>query len=390
MRRYAVDDEVRVGLQDSVRDWASAGLLSSEQAATLNATLATDLRRAGSMLRLGLALFTVIAGAAAIGFVFLVANLRSEAVIAVMSALLAVAAFVGATVLVRDVRFYRHGVEEALVVGSIGLFGLAAGLLASATFGASADAVVWFVAMTTVAAASWLAYRMFGYQYAAALGTIAMAIAPLTFSGMSDAARHASAALVFAAMALRASMLRRSAADDIAFDDSEVLRATAVACMYLSLNLYADVGLFGRNVPRWFHWSSYVVTWLLPLASLRVSLRDRDRLLRRVSLAALLITIVTNKTYLGWVRQPWDPMLLGALLAAVAIATRRWLLSGEGGERAGYTPRRLTESEAGVMQMVALASVATPSAPSPAPARPADPSVDAGGRSGGAGGGSAF
>ena len=107
------------------------------------------------------------------------------------------------------------------------------------------------------------------------------------------------------------------------------------------------------------------------------------------SLVTAVATLLTNKLYLGWPPQTWDPMLLGALLAIVAVVVRRWLLRGAGGERHGFTPARLLESEADAIRLLGLASVGV---------RPAhegsvsatEPSGFRGGRSGGAGGGNAF
>jgi uncharacterized membrane protein YgcG len=55
-----------------------------------------------------------------------------------------------------------------------------------------------------------------------------------------------------------------------------------------------------------------------------------------------ILTLVTNKPYLGWQRHTWDPMLLGALLIGVALFIRRWLADGPGGIRHGFTAQRLS------------------------------------------------
>ena len=51
----------------------------------------------------------------------------------------------------RDGRFYRHGVEEALAVGGIGLFGFAAGLLATKVFRTSSGSEAWLFGMAVPA-----------------------------------------------------------------------------------------------------------------------------------------------------------------------------------------------------------------------------------------------
>jgi hypothetical protein len=58
-----------------------------------------------------------------------------------------------------------------------------------------------------------------------------------------------------------------------------------------------------------------------------------------------ILTLVTNKPYLGWQRHTWDPILLGALLIGVAVFIRRWLASGPHGIRHGFTAERLSGND---------------------------------------------
>ena len=55
-----------------------------------------------------------------------------------------------------------------------------------------------------------------------------------------------------------------------------------------------------------------------------------------------VLTLVTNKPYLGWPRHTWDPMILGALLFGVALSLRRSLASGSDRIRHGFTAERLS------------------------------------------------
>ena len=69
-----------------------------------------------------------------------------------------------------------------------------------------------------------------------------------------------------------------------------------------------------------------LLVWIIPIFALVVALRARDRLLLDVSMAAVLATVLTNKSYLGLLQQPWDPIIFGVLVSLMAIMIRRWLL----------------------------------------------------------------
>lgn len=389
MRRYAVGDEVRLALARKLRDWSKAGLLAPDDEQTLGTDLVTDLRHTGLMLRFGLAAFTMIAGAASVGFVVLTTDLDSEVAVAIAAAVLGGVALAAATGLVHRFRLYRHGVEEALAMGAVALFGVSAGLLGTEVFGTGSGGPAWLLAMTAVALGAGEAYRRFGFQYAAVMALCAVALLPVAFDAIDVELKRIVAGVVCAAAFVLASRIRRRADDDVRRSDAEVVRAAAVAGLYVSLNAFVLTEPFGRNVDAWFRWSSWGITWLLPFAIGRAAIVERDPLLLRVAMATALGSLLTNKSYLGWQRQSWDPMLLGVLLVGMALGLRRWLATGAGAERNGFTARQLVDSEGATVQLGGLASVAVQPGPTREASEPTDPTFS-GGRSGGAGGGSTF
>lgn len=389
MKLYGVEDEVRLGLARDLRDWRKAGLLTADEEVQLQADVTTDLRRAKIMLRLGLAAFALIAGAAAIGLVFLVTSLDSEVAVSITAFGLGAVAFGAATAIVTRFRMYRYGVEEALALGAVGLWGVGAGLLASGIFRTNSGADAWFFAMAAVTAGCAVAYRRFGFQYAAVGAIVAAALLPMASNAVDVEFKRLFAVLVCTAAFVYASRVRQEADDDVTRADAEVIRAAAAACAYLALNCVLLAEPFGRQVDSWYRWSSWLVTWLLPFLLGRTAVIERDPLLLRVAIATGLASLVSNKAYLGWPRQPWDPMLLGVLLVAGALVLRRWLSSGEGGERHGFTARQLVESEGATIRLASVASVAVQPAPTRAVATP-DDTTFSGGRSGGAGAGTSF
>ena len=128
---------------------------------------------------------------------------------------------------------------------------------------------------------------------------------------------------------------------------------------------------------------------VLPVAGLIASLREKDRPLIIVSLAMAILTLVTNKPYLGWERHTWDPMLLGVALIAVALGFRRWLSRGHDGVRHGFTAARIIVAKEDSALSVLSAAPLPINVHTHAPA-PTAPSGFDGGRSGGAGGGGSF
>jgi uncharacterized membrane protein YgcG len=106
---------------------------------------------------------------------------------------------------------------------------------------------------------------------------------------------------------------------------------------------------------RPFYWATWVLTFCIPPVVLARGLRRKDRFVIAVGGAVAILTLVTNKPYLGWSRHTWDPMLLGALLMVTGLLIRRWLARGPGGIRHGFTDRRLSGKDKSWMNMGAAA-----------------------------------
>ena len=121
--------------------------------------------------------------------------------------------------------------------------------------------------------------------------------------------------------------------------------------IYLAINLQlSSISVLGMwrapqsttEFSRPFYWTTWVLTWCLPPAVLARGLLRKDRLVIAAGAVLAVLTLATNKPYLGWKRQTWDPMLLGALLIGIALLIRRWLAAGPRGIRRGFTAKRLS------------------------------------------------
>ena len=389
MSRYSPEEEERIRMQARVQAWARAGLLHAGQASAIDDALRTSVRRTNVFLRGVLALFTAVVVAASIALAFVAFDISHDPANAIALAIAAAGCLALADALVSKFRLYRHGVEEALAAAAAVLVAMAVDLEAHAVSVPRYHVITLLVG----SAAAFGVYRRFGLVYAAIAAVICAAVTPFGFDG-GEPARRLIGALIFATVFASVRALHRRHGDDYPGDDYAMIQAAAGAGIYGMLNVHLFDFLNASSrfpTAAWFYWLSYLATWLLPAAGLTLAIRDRDRSLLTIALTAALATLYTNKPYLGWARQTWDPILLGVLLVAVATAVRRWLASGPNGERHGFTAARILESDRDLLSAIATASAAWPRNEhhAPATAEPS-PSPFEGGRSGGAGGGASY
>jgi hypothetical protein len=390
MRHYARVDEERILLQGRVRDWTGAGLLSAEQASQLESDLRVPLRRTGRMLRIGLAVFTVVAIAATLGFIVLLADLDSESAVGIVLLLGGIGCFGGADHLVVRYRLYRHGVEEALAGSAVFLVSLGIGMLIPNASFPSIPGIV--SALLAGAVGGFQVYRRLGLRYAAVAAMGCAAFIPIQLA-LPTPVGVLLASAVLAGIFGVARHVRRAHQNDLTGEEMRTFEVAAVAGTYLVLNLHVGVPLLGIGgdavlVP-WFKWTTYVLVWALPPITMWLGVRERERALLDIGIVTLLVTLVTNKQYLGIARNPWDPIVFGVLVAGAAIFIRRWIAAGPREERGGFTSARVSAEEAEVIAAIGTASAAFHPAPRDQPDIEQHPGFG-GGRSGGAGGGAGF
>jgi len=137
-----------------------------------------------------------------------------------------------------------------------------------------------------------------------------------------------------------------------------------------------------------FYWTTWVLIWCLPPIVLARGIRQKNRFVIAVGAIVAILTLVTNKPYLGWPRHTWDPMLLGILLIGTAWLIRSWLARSPGAIRRGFISARLSGKDKDWMNVGSVAAgLAAPQ--SLAPTRSAEFRFG-GGSSGGGGAGGSF
>lgn len=385
MSIYSREDERAIRVQRLVHDWSKSKLITDEQRDRMLADVQVDLRRTNRFLRATLFIFAFMIIQSAAGLFALVLNLNDRVVVGVMALIGAGAFFATAQWLISRYKLYRFGVEEAAAIAS-GVFAVAGGWLLlneQWTF-----ATMYAFAAATIA--SVVLFRRFGFLYAA-IGAVVFAVCFIFDIQQSDTFRRLFAAILLLTIFFFSRERRQDHEWDFPADTYALIEAVAWAGLYLITNLKISEWLSSTDDVKAFYWATYVATWLLPAVGLWFAIRDRHRWMLDVNIVLALITLSTNKPYLGAAQKPWDPILFGVMLVVVSLVLRRWMANGAQGSRRGFVAHRLLESEKAKLSMAGSATVFAPGAPAASPhTSQAPPPSFGGGRSGGAGSSGSF
>lgn len=381
MSVYQADQERAVRLLHHMRDWRDSQLISGAQHDRMAADLETGLRRTNVFLRATLFVFGMIIAVAATGLVAVMVD-AGDSLLWILAAIAAGACFGAAVFLVRSYNLYRFGIEEAFAVASILFAGIAVGFFAGefTRFRTDVDVALGLAGSAVI---GFIVFFEFGFVYAAVIGMAGAALAPFPLL-QSDIASRSTAIVVLAALFLAARLQRADHGDEFPGDSYAVIETAAWAGIYVVVNLKASAWLAHPADAGPFYWSTYAAIWMLPAAGLVIAARERHRLLLDLNILLAIVTLMSNKPYLGAEQKPWDPILFGVLMIAIALGLRRWLDSGDGGARSGFVSFRLLASERDRLSAAGSASVMQPSLHPQHGPEPPTPGFS-GGSSGGAG-----
>lgn len=397
MRIYTASSEEALRARDLLKDWASLGFLSEAQHQQMQQETVCELRTTNIFLRLVLFLFTlVIVGAAAGLFFTVVLSKPASQATGVFFLILAAASYIAAEVVISQARLYRFGIEEALAVLSIGFLcaGIALAVFSGIPYSPAEHAAESLVLVAGAIFSLWIWHR-FGLWYTFLAAMICVVFMP-GFWTSSHSKQHLIVAAFYLVGLISIAALRAPHRLDYLDDGFSVVEALLWLGIYLAINLQlSSLDLLSRwwrgfpaatEFPRPFYWTTWALIWCLPPVALARGLHQRDRWVIAVGAVAAVLTLATNKPYLGWQRNSWDPMLLGALLTGVAILIRRWIARGPGGIRHGFTAERLSGKHKEWINVGTTAfSVASPQ---PAPAQTSSQDFQFGGGDSGGGGAS--
>ncbi len=382
MMVYPRDVERAIRQQRMVDDWATSGLLEAEQRDRIMPELQVDLRRTNKFLRLTLFVFGFIIVNASIGLVAIFIGDASEATMSVLALVAAGALFWLAESLIARYRLYRFGIEEAAAIASVIFFAIGAGLFMQSDLSS-------LQAFMAAAGGAFILFQRFGFVYAGVAAVLLAGMIPFNLEIVrADTPRRMIAAVVFLVIFGIARERRNDHDGEFPGDAYGVLETTAWVGLYMMANLKVSSWVSIDDGYWQFYWATYIVIWILPAIGLFLAVRDRHRWMLDANIAMALITMMSNKEYLGAEQKPWDPIVFGLLLIGIAVGLKRWLSSGPDGSRRGFIAQRLLASERERLSAAGGAAALVPGAPSPH-SHPA-PEIGDGGRSGGAGASSKF
>ncbi len=358
MRLYSTSSEETLRARKLLRDWVGEGFVTKEQHQLLEKETVSELRTTNIFLRLVLFLFTSISVGAAFGLFFMVFLSRaSDQTIGVFLVIFAGVCYAAAEIAVSQARLYRYGIEEALAVCSV-VF-LCVGMQSAfftRVYSPRPDAAQFLVPAAGAVLSLWI-WRRFGLSYAFLAAMIFVIFLPGYWTP-SRTAQHVIVAAFYATALIGVAKLHSRHRCDYLDEAYSLVEALLWLGIYLAINLkLLSLDLPARwwigtpdasaLFPRPFYWGTWVLIWCLPPVVLARGIREKDRFVIAVGAIVAVLTLVSNKPYLGWQRHTWDPMLLGILLTSVAVFLRRWLARGSGGIRHGFTAARLSGKDKG-------------------------------------------
>jgi hypothetical protein len=396
VRLYPASSEETLRARKLLTDWEGEGFLTKTQYQRLEQETVSELRTTNIFLRLILFLFTLI-GVGTAAALFFVLSRPSEQTTGIFFLIFSAVCYAAAEVAVSQARLYRYGIEEALAVCSVGFLwaGMQAALFSGSHYSPKPEGFHFLVPAASAVFSLWI-WRRFGLSYAFLAAMIFALFLPGYWTS-SHSAQHGMVAVFYATGLICITTVRSRHRFDYLDDAYSLVEAFLWLGIYLAINLklsplnlpaqwWGSGTRAGSEFARPFYWTTWVLIWCLPPVVLARGVRQKDRFVIAVGAIVAVLTLVSNKPYLGWQRHSWDPMLLGILLTGVALVIRRWLARGPGGIRHGFTAARLSGKDKSWMNAgSAVLGLVAPQSITPSPQTSSPDFRFDGGASGGGG-----
>lgn len=368
MRADAAQADRNGSVRAAARSWKKAGAIGEETLKAIEAAVPDDRARVGPVFRVLLFIFTLFAANAVFGFVWLVfsaaAQGNEENLLAMGSFAFGIGLALFTEIQIGPLKRAQGGTEAGTSFAALGflLTGVGWFLFEPLELGEPGVALLLGLAAILLAAAA----LRWGYPFYAAAATASF-LAALTYLP-GGRVFWILLPLVAAPLLMRLS-------------DSErlppALRHSCTAALVVGLTgLYIAVhlGSFDLGALEFFQrgfndigpaskspvlrYLSILATILVPIAYLAVGIRTRRYVFLLLGIGTGIASLVTLRIYIH-VAPLWVVLTLsGAAVVAVVFALRRYLDSGPGKERGGFTAEPLFEDLARQRILEAGAAVA--------------------------------
>jgi hypothetical protein len=386
MRPDLAEAERRADVRGAARRWRGAGAIDDATRDAIVAAHPDDRRRLGPAFRALVFLFTFVAIHALFGIVMLVSRPRGETA-GVIAFAYGLALCALAEALISLVRCREMGAESAAALAGLCYVLIGFGVLID-----GATAPTWAVWLGAACLACTFAAWRWGYPLAAAVAAVfafaLLARAPGGRLLWLLAGPLAAAVGLWAGDRSRVAPAHRRGAQAVA--------VIGLLALYTALHLGSwDDGLVeivgGRALGPAVREGplrrlAIVATAVIPVLMLAAGVLLRRTILIRVGVLLGLASVATLRFYVH-VMPLWLALILGGSVAiAAALAVRRYLHTGHGRERRGFTADPLFDPDTGrtVVELAAVAALSPAAAPRPAES----PGLEAGGGRYGGGGAS--
>jgi hypothetical protein len=397
---YTAEQEERLFIRRMARTWSRSGLITDEQLGIIDSRTDPGLSQTNVFFRILFFVFTYICMQAVIGGYVWMVGLRSEVSMAWSALAFGIAMSGLAEYLAGRKSLYRHGIEEALALAGMALVCTGIVIFIS-LLKIEPRFLITTGAMLASACSFWL-YLRFGFLYAAVISAACACVVPFQLS-LPPASERAILAMFLALILLTSIRAESFETRDFRKARSAMLQACLLAGIYLAVNLrlpelgrshFGNPALFHSphaGFPPLFYWATYGLTYLVPALGLYHGMKSRKRIVINASLIAALLTLATNKDYLGFKHYAWDPAVLGVVMVVAAIVIMRWLANGTREARNGVTAQNLLKAENHGINLAELGAALLPGAIQanlPPESPPDKPFAD--GQSGGGGASSGY
>jgi len=395
---YTPEQEESIFIRKRAQTWQRSEFLTEDQLRIIWERTDPHLAETALFFRLLYFVFTWICLSAVVGLVAWISDADDERPIGLIFLIFSLPMYALAEYTVQRYRLYRHGIEEALALFSLVLFCGGIILIILSLPRHPRDLEMLSIGTSIVCAFAYWLYMRFGFIYAA---LIAMFLAPgfLVSLNLSPTSLLICSFSLYGLLFLISLQTESDTLEDFRKKRKGILQACLFAGIYLSINLriFEAAEAWIRQHPPHLttcagfppaaYWLSYALTFLVPVVvGLYLGIKTRKRALMNVGLIALVLTLVTNKDYLGLKHDAWDPIILGAMLILAAILIIRWLATGQDKERCGFTADSILKPERYGLNLAEITAAAVPGMTvPPADAQPVEPSPFENGQSGGGG-----